>query len=198
MKSIKLSCLLAFTAIASAASVPPSPPEATAASSAIRQSDASFEAAIHNRSTAPFYILITVTDASTGAAQSICTTANFLLGAIHLEDGIGYDPEGVDRAMRVALMSKDHVFTFQKRKALGNIPRYYSDDDLVYVREALQGMSVPQILEAFASQGALHELYQGGSLERHAAYRDAVACVLIERGASPGMGDRTDKIWVRP
>jgi hypothetical protein len=151
MKLVKLFCVMACATSAGAAPMPP------------RQSDTSFEAAIHNQSTAPSYVLITVVDANTGASQSTCTTANLLLGAIHLEVGIGYDREGQSAAMQIALTNERHVFSFEKRKALDNIPRYYSDEDLAYVRKAVQGLSVPQVLDAIASQGPLHDLLQGAT-----------------------------------
>jgi hypothetical protein len=59
------------------------------------QSRTSFEAAIHSLTLeAQSYVLITVVDASTESVRSICTKANFLLGALHYEYGIGYDGVG--------------------------------------------------------------------------------------------------------
>lgn len=184
MNLVKLTCaLLACAAVPGVAATPP------------RQSDASFKAAIENLSTAPSYVLITEIDGNTGASRQTCVTANFLLGAIHVENELGYDSEGQMTALHIALTSRDHVFTFKRRKALDNLPHYYTDADLAKVRETTRGMSVDQVLAAMANGGPLDRLSAGG-WERHVAIRDATACVLLERGASPGMGDISDRLWV--
>src|SRR5207248_2029244 len=65
-------------------------------SSAIARADSytneMFRQALANRSTSPDYVLITVTT-SGGKPRAICTTANFLLGAIHREHGFSYSED---------------------------------------------------------------------------------------------------------
>src|SRR4051812_37442030 len=85
------------------------------------QSRASFEAAIHNATTAPPYVLIDVVDESSKNSQTICTTVNLLMGAIHREYGLEYDEAGQARAKEIALSNTAHVFKFSKRAALSNI-----------------------------------------------------------------------------
>ncbi len=167
---------------------------AGAATHAARQSDASFAAAIKNQSTAPSYVLITEIDGNTGKSRQTCVTANLFMGAIHLENELGYDTEDQMTALHVALTTPDHVFTFTKRAALGNIPHYYTDEQLAQVRDALKPLTEKQLRDATAREAALDKL---GALA-HSARRDATACVLIERGLSPGMGDISDQIGVRP
>jgi hypothetical protein len=175
-------CVFSFTAAASAE--PPS------------QSQASFEAAVRNQSTAPPYVLITVVDARSEETRSICTTVNFLLGAIHLEYGIEYDREGQVRAQQIALANKSHVFHFTTQETLANIPLHYSQNDLAFVRTELQTFSVSQLREGFSAFGKLHSIYHVSPMERSNAYRDATACVLIERGLSPVMGCRSSQLWL--
>jgi hypothetical protein len=162
------------------------------------QSQASFEAAVRNQSTAPPYVLITVVDARSEETRSICTTVNLLLGAIHREYGIQSDREGQVRAQQIALANKNHVFRFTTHEALANIPLYYSQDDLAFVRTDLQALSVSQLREGFSAFGKLHSIYHVSPMERSRAYRDATACVLIERGLSPGMGCRSGRLWLAP
>ena len=161
------------------------------------QSQASFEAAVRNHSTAPPYVLITVVDEKAGKVRSGCTTVNAFMGAIHMEYGLGYDPAGEARATDIALTSQDHVFKFKNRRALENIAFAYSGAVLNEIRGKLSGLSEQQLRDGIATSGSLHELYQGKRpWQVHDAYRDALACVLIERGLSPGMGDPTDQLWV--
>jgi hypothetical protein len=162
------------------------------------QSRASFEAAIRNDSTAPSYVLISVVDDRTESQRSICTTANLLLGAIHHEYALGYDKKGQSETERIALSSNTHVFRFAKQDALNNIPSSYSASDIARMSATLAPLSIEQLRAGLASHGNLHSLYQVEPLALHKANRDALACVLIERGLSPGIGDITDQLWLAP
>lgn len=156
------------------------------------QSQANFEAAIHNDSTAPSYVLITLVDARTESARSTCTTANLLMGAIHREYDLGYDKASQSRAREIALSNKTHVFRFTKQDALHNIPVTYAESDLARVRTILAPLSIDELRAGFEfKEGKLHSL-------EDEANRDAVACVLIERGLSPGVGDRSSRLWLAP
>jgi hypothetical protein len=182
---------LILTVAAVTASAPPGGGEPT-------QSRASFEAAIRTDSTAPLYVLITLVDDKSKSARSVCTTANLLLGAIHREYNLEYDEAGHARAEEIAVSNTTHVFKFSKPDALANIPVHYSPSDLASVRAKLAPLTLSQLREGFSSLGHLHSIYRLENRERHEAYRDATACVLIERGLSPGMGDRSDQLWLAP
>lgn len=160
------------------------------------QSRASFEAAIRNHSTAPPYVLIIVIDERSKAVRSTCTTVNLLLGAIHREYGLDFDDVGSAKTEEIALSHLDHAFTFSRQEALANIPVWYSAADLAAIRAKLAPLTLDQLREGFSSHGKLHSLYQVKDWEWHRAYRDATACVLIERGLSPGLGDRSDQLWL--
>lgn len=65
--------------------------------------------------------MIQITDGRTGQVRSGCTLAPFLLGAIHLERGLGYDPASRDMVKRIALSAANHEFTFRSKAALKNL-----------------------------------------------------------------------------
>lgn len=115
------------------------------------QSRASYEAAIPNHSTSPSYVLITVVDARTESARSICTTANLLIGAIHREYGLGYDLADISKSDEIALSNQTHVFRFTKRDALNNIPITYSGGDLAAARAFLAPLSAAELKDKFSS-----------------------------------------------
>jgi hypothetical protein len=75
-----------------------------------------FEAALRDRSTSPFVILLTVVDDRAGKTRTGCVMAPFLLGAIHFETGASSHD-----ALDVALANRSHVFHFNTQKALDNI-----------------------------------------------------------------------------
>lgn len=161
------------------------------------QSQASFDAAIKNRSTAPSYVQITVVDAASGTSRSTCTTANLLLGAIHREYSIPFDKAGLSDAERIASSNTTHTFRFSKPEALANIPSTFTDSDLAFVRDKLKDLSESELRDGFSVHGKLHSIYmQRLPWKQRDAYHDATACVLIERGLSPWMADITGQIRV--
>jgi hypothetical protein len=160
------------------------------------QSQQSFEAAIRDQSTAPLYVLITVVDDRSKSQRLTCTTSNLLLGAIYREYGLRYDKDGKIEAERIAFGNRAHVFHFSKPKALKNIPVYFHENDLRAIRSKLASLSIEQLRSGFSATGELHSIYQVTPWKRHRAYRDATACALIERGLSPGLGDRSGQLWL--
>jgi hypothetical protein len=142
--------------------------------------------------------LINVIGDRAKTSRSTCATANLLLGAIHREYGIEFDAKGVAEAKGIALASRSHVFHFSEANALENIPWYYTEDDLKSIRAKLTSLTLEQLRDGFSSAGSLHSIYRVQPWERHRAYRDATACVLIERGLSPGHGDISDQLWIAP
>ena len=188
MNLLKVSCVL-FACMGAASAAP----------SQSRQSDASWRAAFGNQSSAPSYAMFTVIDGNTGVARLTCTEANFLLGALIEENEWPSDNEARLSALHIALTDQTRVFTFNRRKALDNLPRYFTDDELAHVRWALAGLSTQQVLDATQKHGpgSLDDLFKGEGWSRYPARRDAVACVLMERGESPGIADITGQIYVR-
>ncbi len=85
------------------------------------QSQADFETAMRDNSTAPYYVLVTIVDDRNGQSDTRCVPSNGFKGAIHREYGLGYDRDGQNRALEIALSHPDHVFHFSKPEALNNM-----------------------------------------------------------------------------
>src|SRR5450830_819541 len=154
------------------------------------QSATSFEAALSNISTSPSYVMVTIADANTGLERQICTTANFLAGAIHFEYGLGNDHAGLKRATELALSNTSHRFVFTKQAALDNMRIDFSPQDLDNVRTWLAPVSNQDLMAGAHPWTGRDTPYSGRR------YRSAVACVLIERGLSPYMADMTGQVVV--
>lgn len=153
------------------------------------QSQAGFEAAFRTISTSPAYVLITAVDDNTGRGRTFCTTSNFLLGAIHMEHGLGYDKNGVLKAMSMARENKEHVFHFRKQEALDNVPVSYTESELAAARELLAPLSTEELDARFSALGN-----SGLPIDRYR--RDAIACALIERGLSPQRADISGQVYI--
>lgn len=91
-----------------------------------------------------------------------------------------------------------HTHAASPRLTLANIPFPFSEAELSQIREQLDGLAVSELRDGFAPSGKLHAIFEREPWEKHVAYRDAVACVLIERGSFPSMGDISDQIQVAP
>lgn len=154
------------------------------------QSRLSYEAALRVIFSSPAYVLVRVVDDNTGQSKKICTTANFLLGAIHLEHGLGYSSGDISKGVEIALASPDHTFRFHKQAALANIPLRYSDDDLAAARMLLAPRSTDELKIEFSS------LFRESRLPTDGYKKDAIACALLERGLSPKLSDIGGQVYV--
>lgn len=150
----------------------------------------SYEAAIRNYSTSPSYVMISIAGGETEPAKLVCTTANFLLGAIHREYGLGSEAADVSKAMEIALANSDHIFRFRQLTALANIPVRYSDDDLAAARKFLAPIPTDELRVKFLS------LLRESRLPTNGYNRDAIACALIERGLSPRLSDISGQVYI--
>jgi hypothetical protein len=151
------------------------------------QSRASYEAAVTDRSMSPGWVLVTVTGPGAGAPTRVCTTGNFLIGAIMRESDVG------DRqAVQLALANQDHVFHFTRQAALDNIRPQYSESDLADARALLAPLSVGELQHAFSS------LSEPRPFAPNKIPREAIACALLERDLAPYTNDRSGQIYLQP
>ena len=168
-------------------------------STGAHQSRATFEKAIANQSTAPSYVLVTVINDKTRTRQTICTTSNFLLGAIHSQYHLPYTDEGLRKGNEIALASKDETFHFSQADALRNLSVRYTPQILARVRDHLRNVSALELVRGLSYNGKYHQIYEKyKSFRMFAAYRDALAYVLLERGLRPGQGDISGGIYLSP
>lgn len=159
------------------------------ASPVAQQSQASYEAAFATMSTSPAYVLVAVADGS-AQPEPVCTTANFLLGAIHHEYGLGYGRDDLLKAEHIALEHRDHVFRFHQKAALDNVRKQYAEADLAAARALLASLSDAELTAKFSS------LYAKDRLPLDGYARNAIACALIERGLSPRMADLSGQVYI--
>jgi hypothetical protein len=153
--------------------------------------------AIHNGATATSLVVVTVTDVNTGVTATYCTGANFLLGAIHREYKLSYDPEGEAKATEIAMKATTHHFMFRRRAALNNIPRYYTSEELSWARDSIAQLSNGDLVKGLGLGGSLHASLT--KAHRYSSYRSftfAMGQALYERGLSIGQGCVSSQIWV--
>jgi len=165
-------------------------PAIQAATPAPVQSRASYEAAFATISTSPAYVLIEVGDGDTAPLHPVCTTANFVLGAIDREYELGSTRDDVLKASQIAMDHADHVFRFHRKAALDNIPARYSEAELAAARSLLAPLSNDEVQAKFSS------LYAKDRLPITGYATDAIACALIERGFSPKMTDLSGQVFI--
>ena len=157
------------------------------------QDQAHYERALSNNSTSPSFVLITIIDDRTGKTVTGCVQANFLRGAIFLE--LGGDWKNVDdglmrKADEIALKSIDHTFHFSKGTALANVSLRYTEADLADAEKIVQSIGVkalerPAVNNAWRSMGKMQ-------------WNAALACAIIEQGASARQADITGQFYAEP
>ena|SRR5215471_1127945 len=158
--------------------------------------DAMYREAILKESTAPLYVLFTLGDAKTGSKRVVCTTANFLLGAIHVEYHLDYDDTGLKRGYAIALRQPGHCFSFANRKALENIAGGDTPEMIAKIRQQFGALSDAQLRKAvennqFDDWCQAHQ--PRGKFENCQA---AAAHLLLERGILVGQGDWAPNLYI--
>jgi hypothetical protein len=140
-----------------------------------QQPDSLFRTAIEDESTAPYFLLVTIVDDSTGISRPICTTANLFLGAIHIEYNLNYDGAGELEGQRIALSNTKREYHFSRRAALNNIRFTYGPEILDSIRVKLSHIPKDAIQRELAKYGFR-------MIPEVKMYRNAVAHALIELG----------------
>lgn len=173
--------MLAMVATLQATAAPPSSP-------------ALFLQAIKNDSTTTNYVLIHVVNEKTGKTKLVCTEAPFLLGALHKQHNLKYDPAGVQQALALATSQSDLVFHFTKSAAIENLAQYHSPEQVAEMRAALKPYSDRQLPALFKGDGkGLDQLYMA---DGKSSYKGAIAQVLLERGLLPERQCRSGALTV--
>ena len=122
MRRLLIPVALALAACGQQAQPSAKPEQAQASPQAQRfsQKHSQYLAAIGNDTTDTAYVYVTLVDGNTGTERSGCVAANFLVGAIHREHGIAYDPASHEKAKQLA-SDPSHRFVFKSKEALANV-----------------------------------------------------------------------------
>lgn len=116
----------------------PSPVTASIAPNSL--SEDQFDDALQNLTTAPNYVLISVTDANSELPEFVCVTALDFLAAIRNERELG-----LKEAQEYALKKEDRTYQFSSARAIQLLSRNYSDSMLIEARFFFVGMTVEEI-----------------------------------------------------
>lgn len=155
--------------------------------------EAMYRYALKDESTAPLYVLVSM-QVDKGDIRQICIPAPFLLGAIHMEEHLDYDPAGEQKALDLAIKQYNKVFSFTDSKARNNVQPGYSPEVLTEVRKLLASVPDSQLR---TGNYDLRKIYFKRD-RQYDAYRNAVAHVLLERGILAGIGDIVPELYVLP
>jgi hypothetical protein len=158
----------------------------------IRQSEPSFARALGEASSAPHYVQIWIAETESEPGLLACVFGQDLNLAIRREMHIPANSAGIALAKEIALKNRERRFHFTQLDALTAIKQTFSEADLDATRAHLALLSDDQIRAGlrFSPWGALHNEYASPRAQA------AAACALIERGMSPGRGDRAPALYV--
>ena len=131
-------------------------------------SEDQFDDALRNLTTAPNYVLISVTDSNSELPEVVCVTALDLLGAICNERELG-----LKEAQEYALKKEDRTYQFSNPKVIKRLSRNYSESMLSDARLIFAGMTVEEI------EAAIRLYRRAGNGKPNYA---ALAHALAERG----------------
>jgi hypothetical protein len=147
------------------------------------QSDSAFKIAIEDETTAPYYVIVTIVNDSTGTSREVCTEAPFLLGAVHIEKNIAYTERGCQRVQNIVLSTKSRVFHFANRRALENLSTPYSEELLAATRRWVEGLAVEDMATNLDKPHLpVYNYYRSRKGTDRLAHQLALAHALVERG----------------
>lgn len=159
-----------------------------------------YERAITDRSTSPYYVLVTIIDDRRGTTFNGCVAAHFLVGGIFVEIGgdFGQGADDEKKKQRNALMEKardiasrntKHEFHFSNSAALENIPIQYTEEELEEARKIVKSIGMGPLMDLRSP-----DRLSIGKLE----WSVALACAIIEQGASARRADISGQIYAAP
>lgn len=156
---------------------------------------AMYEKALANYSTAPLFVLVKVRSSEAAEGRVVCIVAPFLLGAIGREYGGA-------KQQKIAL-SSNRTFTFKNPAAYENVQPRYTPEILEEARRLIKSKSREDLIQGLKPTGnganeggSLHSFYKPLKGERYAVYRDALAHALLERGILVGQGDPVGSLYL--
>ncbi|PWJ33500.1 hypothetical protein [Sediminitomix flava] len=89
-----------------------------------------FSIAVQSESTFSYFVVCKIRDLNTGNVKEICTTADFLKGAIHREFNLDYSDKSLSESRKL-LLESNRFFEFKNVDALLNVRFYdYPTDKL--------------------------------------------------------------------
>lgn len=156
------------------------------------QDHSSFISAIHTSSSSVSeYVLIKATNLNDNSTISFCVSANFFMGAIHLEHGLSYSKPDISKAYEIAALNKNHHYFFQKKEAISSMPiyAYHSVTDVAVIRNIIKNYTPNELKTGLSLRGNLfNEIRNNPSVTKnfsgrhHLAFSASLACALIGRG----------------
>jgi hypothetical protein len=148
-----------------------------------------FSKAIRNHSTASSLILVTLVNLNNNEKRISCVYAELLVIGLFYEHNL----VGQNRALiaeKMAIESKDKVFTFKNKKALELLRCYYDENTLNKMRQIFSNKTDMELKEIFKSNSESTLSFQNtySTRGKDLPKTFAVAHILLERGFWPYIG----------
>src|ERR1700733_8544652 len=152
----------------------------TARAGGFVQDQAHYEQAVRDKTSAPYFVLVTIVDDAAKTSWTGCTLPEFVEGALDIEQGAANDDADMAHDAQTMLQAKDHTFHFSNPKALAELRMDASaPSDLERARAYLRAHGTAFLLSSdWAKIDAANALN-----------RTALACAIIEKGFAARMAD---------
>jgi len=136
---------------------------------------------VKNWSTAPNYVLVTVSTPSDSEARSICLEGPQLVGAISYEQGLPFDVYGEWFATMIAISNRSRCFKFTNPEAVKSVNLSWSENVYKEVAALLSGLDRETLISLVKDRHSLlHQIYrEHDDLQLGLAYGAAIANVLL-------------------
>jgi len=112
-----------------------------------------FVRALENGSTFHYFTVIKVKNLNSGEIKEICTSGNFVSGALHRELNKGYNSKSATEVMSLVNARSDRYFEFRNKEALENIS--FFDYDPEFVESVKKKYDFDKMLKKIKENGRL-------------------------------------------
>ncbi|HYV94680.1 MAG TPA: hypothetical protein VE978_23095 [Chitinophagales bacterium] len=112
------------------------------------------QALIHacTSSTFSYFLVVTAKDMNTEKSVEVCTRADWLLGALHLEYDLSYDSVSEAKILNIALNNKKRYFQFRNEQAINNLS--------IYPLNELRNLELKVNFDSLATEIKKHKKYE--------------------------------------
>lgn len=157
-----------------------------------------FERAIENQSSAPYWLMATIVNDTTGETKRVCIEGIQLFEAVRLENKLGRGKQDWKTAKRLILENAARTYRFNNPDAWKQVQPRYSPEMLARVEQELRPLSTAELAARFSSatKGGFIKMDDSLPFKDVIGYCAVAAYVLTERGLLAGRGDFGNSLYV--
>ena len=108
-----------------------------------------YERAIKHQASAPYYLMVTVVNDTTGEQKTVCLEGPQLFDAVRIENNLGHGRKDWNKTQQLLLGNAAHTFHFTNTAAWNRVQPRYSAQTLSAVAEEFRSFATIELAKRF-------------------------------------------------